>query len=62
MRFIETEQVLITAPRLLQTAKVFLQVEGQGSGRITVDGGDVSGASELYGFRNGAEKKAVLSH
>jgi polygalacturonase len=62
MRFIETEQVLITAPRLLETAKVFLQVEGQGSGRINVDGGDVTGASERYAFRNGAEKKAVLSH
>jgi polygalacturonase len=60
MRFIEAEQALITAPRLLQTAKVFLQVEGQGSGRIMVDGGDVSGADERYAFRNGAEKKAVL--
>jgi hypothetical protein len=62
MCFIETEQVLITAPRLLETAKIFLKVEGQASGRISVDGGDMSGATERYAFSNGAEKQAVLSH
>lgn len=60
LRFQNAQQVLITAPRLLDNAKVFLQVEGGESARIVVDGGDVSSASQALTFRDGAGKSAVL--
>lgn len=59
LRFIDVQQVLLTAPRVLQSAKVFLQVEGKASGRITVDGGDLSDAGEALAFRDRAGSAAV---
>jgi len=59
LRFIHTQKVLITAPRLLKQAKVFLQLEGASASGIIVDGGDLSTAAETLAFRNEAEKKAV---
>lgn len=48
MRFVETNDVLVSAPRLLTPAALFLQVEGNGKG-ITVDGGDLSKAGKVRG-------------
>ena len=59
LRFIETRDVLLSAARLLAPAPVFLQVEGPGSGGITVDGGDVSKAAEPLAFKSGASPKAA---
>jgi Glycosyl hydrolases family 28 len=59
LRLINTQQVLLTAPRLLKQAKVFLQLEGSGNSGIIVDGGDLSGAAEPLAFKGGAEKHAV---
>lgn len=59
LRFIETRDVLLSAPRLLAPAAVFLQVEGAGSGGITVDGGDVSKAAEPVSFNANANEKSV---
>ena len=59
LRFIDAREVLLTAPRLLQPAKVFLGVEGDGNRAIIVDGGDLSKAGEPLSFKNGAEKSAV---
>ena len=42
LRFIDTTDVLVTAPRLLTPAGVFLQMEGAANEHITVDGGDIS--------------------
>lgn len=61
LRFIETQQVLITAARLLRPARVFLQVEGQGSRQIKVDGGDLSKAAERFAFKSGAVSSAAES-
>jgi hypothetical protein len=59
LRFIETQDVLITASRVLAPTPVFLQVEGAGSKGITVDGGDVSKAATPLAFKAGAQKNSV---
>jgi polygalacturonase len=59
LRFIESRDVLLTAPRLLAPASVFLQVEGAASAGITVDGGDVSKAAAAVSVKPPARKRAV---
>ncbi|MGH9582676.1 MAG: glycoside hydrolase, partial [Bryobacteraceae bacterium] len=59
LRFIDSKQILVTDPRLLTPAAVFLQLEGAGNEGITVDGGDLSKASSSLAFKGGAEKTAV---
>ena len=59
LRFVDTHQVLVTAPRVLKQGKVFLQVEGASSSGIIVDGGDLTKAGEPVVFKNAAEKSAV---
>ena len=59
LRLIDTQQVLITAPRVLKQAKVFLQVEGGDSGGIIVDGGDLSKAARALVFKSGAENTSA---
>jgi hypothetical protein len=59
LRFIATEQVLLTAPRVLKQAQAFLQLEGMGNNGIIVDGGDLSRAKEALVLKDGAEKTAI---
>lgn len=59
LRFIESSDALITAPRLLTSAAAFLQAEGASSQSITVDGGDISKAAKPLSFASGATEKAV---
>jgi polygalacturonase len=59
LRFIETQDVLLTAARLVAPAAIFLQVEGGGSGGIKIDGGDFSKAAQLVAFKSGATREAV---
>jgi polygalacturonase len=59
LRLIQTQDTLITAPRLLAPAAVFLQAEGATCRNIIVDGGDVSKAQEVVAFKSGAGKDAV---
>jgi glycosyl hydrolase family 28 len=59
LRFIETQDTLLSAARLLTSAAVFLQVEGAASRGITLDGGDISKASAPLAFKNAADEKAV---
>ncbi len=59
LRFIDTRDVLLSASRLLTPAAIFLQVEGAGSGSITVDGGDQSKAAKPLAFQFGATPSAV---
>ncbi len=58
LRFIESQDVLMSATRLLTPANVFLQVEGKNE-NITIDGGDLSKADEAVAYKYGASKKAV---
>jgi len=59
LRFIDSKDVLITAPRLLTATETFLQVEGAENQAITVDGGDVTKARQALALKNGATAKAV---
>jgi hypothetical protein len=59
LRFIETQDVLLTASRVLAPAAVFLQVEGPGSAGIKIDAGDLSKAAQPLSFKAGAVKEAV---
>jgi hypothetical protein len=45
LRLVDTQSVLVTAPRVLTPAGTFLAVEGVASREIAVDGGDVSKAA-----------------
>ena len=59
LRFIDTQDTLMSATRLLTPAAVFLQVEGANSGAITIDGGDLSKAAQPLAFKNGGMEKSV---
>jgi hypothetical protein len=56
VRFHNSTDVLLTAPRVLTPAKVFLQVEGAASANLIVDGGDVTKAARpLVAAREASE-------
>lgn len=59
LQFVETQDVMLTSPRLLTPAAAFLAVEGAGSRGITIDGGDLSKAAAPVVFEGGAGKTAV---
>ena len=59
LRFIDSTDVLLTASRVLTPSPAFLQVEGAGNERITVDGGDLSKAAAPVALKNGATAVAV---
>jgi hypothetical protein len=62
LRFINTQDALLTAARLLTPAPVFLQVEGDSSEGITIDGGALSRAASPVAFAAGAAPTAVKLH
>jgi len=59
LRFIETQDVLLTATRVLTPAAALLKLEGAASAGITIDGGDISKAAKPLAFGGGATAKAV---
>ena len=59
LRFIDSKDVLLTAPRLLTPAAIFLQAEGAGNEHITIDGGDVSKAQKPLVLKDKATTNAV---
>jgi hypothetical protein len=59
LRFIDSTDVLVTAPRLLTPAAVFLEVAGPANQRITIDGGDVSKAHTPLSLKDKAPNAAV---
>ena len=59
LRFMESRDVLLTAPRQLSAAPVFLRVEGATSRGITIEGGDLSKAGAPLAFAAGASAGAV---
>jgi hypothetical protein len=59
LRFIDTQDVALTASRVLTPAAVFLQLEGQANDGITVDGGNISKAATPIAYSRGATDKAV---
>ena len=59
LRFIDSDQVFLTAARVLTPSATFLQVEGEANSGIIVDGGDLSKAVSVVVFKNGATEKCV---
>ena len=59
LRFIDSKQTLITAPRVLTPSSTFLQLEGQANEGIIVEGGDLSKAASVVAFKFGATEQAV---
>ena len=59
LRFIDTQDVLMSASRVLTPAQVFLQVEGGDSKGITVDGGDISKAAKPVAYQAGAPENSA---
>ena len=59
IRCVESQDVLLSACRVLTPAAVFLQVEGAASKGITIDGGDLSKAAVPLAVTEGATKDAV---
>jgi polygalacturonase len=59
LRLINSREVLMTGTRILTPAGTFLQVEGDQSQGITVDGGDLSKAAKPVAFAHGAGDTAA---
>jgi hypothetical protein len=59
LRFIDSTDVLVSAARVLAPTAPFLQVEGTGSERIVLDGGELSRAEAPVVLKAGATDKAV---
>jgi hypothetical protein len=59
LRFIDTSDVLLTAPRVLAPTSTFLRLEGRSCEHITVDGGDLSKAAEILSKGDGVKADAV---
>jgi hypothetical protein len=59
LRCINTKDALISAPRLLTPAAVYLAVEGERSADIALDGGDIRKAAKPATFERGATSKAA---
>jgi len=59
LRFIDSRDVLLTAPRVLTPAAVFARVEGAANQGITIEGGDLSKAAEAVAFAGGGSGQSV---
>jgi polygalacturonase len=59
LRFIAARDVLITSPRVVDAAAVFLRAEGKDTSGITVEGGDISKATQPFAFANDAANTAI---
>jgi hypothetical protein len=59
LRFTDTRDVLVTAPRVLSAAAVFLQVEGPDTANLMVDGGDLTKATQAVAVARGADRQTV---
>lgn len=58
-RFTDTRQILVSSPRVLGQAAVFLRVEGATCEDIIVDGGDLMRAKQALDLGDGVAKGAV---
>jgi hypothetical protein len=59
LRFVNTQDALVTGARLLTPASVFLAVEGGDGKHIKVDGGDFAKADKPVTFDKGARPEMV---
>jgi hypothetical protein len=59
LRFTRVKDALLTASRVLTEAAAFLQIEGEGTSNVIVDGGDLTKAASPLALKAGANKTAV---
>jgi hypothetical protein len=59
LRVINSKEIMLSSPRLLSPSSTFMQVEGDKSQSITIDGGDISKAVKPLAFAAGASDKSV---
>jgi polygalacturonase len=59
LRIIDSKDILLTAPRLLTSTTIFLQLEGADNQNITIDGGDISKAQKPLNLADKATKTAI---
>lgn len=59
LRVRDSQHVLLTSPRVLNSSPVFLQIEGEKNANIVLEGGDVSRAASAVAYKNGATEQAV---
>jgi len=59
LRFMNASEVLVTGPRILDTASVFLRVEGSASRAITIESGDLSAATTTFTIADRADASVV---
>lgn len=60
LRFTGSKDILLSAVRVLTPAATFLQVEGETSEGILVDGGDLRKAGKTLALKDGAGEKSVI--
>ena len=60
IRVMNASDVLLSRPRLLSPAAVFLRVEGERCRDITLDGGDTSKAQSVTTFAAGADQRSAI--
>ncbi len=58
LRLINCKEIFFAAPRLLNPAKLLLQLEGAGCEAITLQGGDTRKAEKQVAFTRGADKES----
>ncbi len=59
LRLVASREVLLTRPRVVSPAAAFLQVEGAGCERISVEGGDIAKAAKPLAATRGASVDSV---
>jgi hypothetical protein len=59
LRVINGREIVLSSPRLLTPASAFIQIEGDKSEKISIDGGDISKADRPLAFAAGATEKSV---
>jgi polygalacturonase len=59
LRFIDSRDVLLASPRVLTPAATFLQIEGDATENITIDGGCIARAAKALAAARGAVEKSV---
>ncbi|NML21754.1 glycoside hydrolase [Pseudoflavitalea sp. G-6-1-2] len=60
LRFINCKEIFLSSPRLLNPAKVFLQLEGNANEGILLQNGDLRKATQQITYTRGADKKAIV--
>jgi hypothetical protein len=59
LRLVDSNQIMITSPRVLTASTAFLQLEGNKCNGVIVEGGDLSRSATPVVFKSGADADGV---